>query len=204
MRVFWRPESSGIDYALEHLQQGKRVVLGIHADAYKVGAGFMCGGKQGVEEEACSRSNYFFSLQAASKQAEAAKMADAKGKLFHIPNDGLVVSPGVEFYCDGVQEGYAPLHRPVVMPAIMSFSAPEINMNDEEISGSAERAEQFLVKQYSQRFLLLLHEASVLEADVIVIPTPADVVKFNVARQAMMAVAPMLEHGVSMVIMTPS
>jgi len=96
------------------------------ASAFHVGGGFLSGGRHALEEALCTQSTLFSSLrQAWEQQKQGTKDATAKtgSKFRYIPMDGVIVSPKVDFFRLGSDEGYKFIERPPQLAAVISVAA---------------------------------------------------------------------------------
>jgi len=119
-------EGTGVEVATRRARSGQAVALVSAASAYKVGGGFFRGGRHASEEALCTQSTLIFSLLAARRQAQERRLCDCSGVRIHIPEDGVVVSPGVEVFRHGSSQGYATDER-TWLAGVLSVSMPNLN-----------------------------------------------------------------------------
>jgi len=123
--------------AIERTHAGKKVVLVNAASAYHAGGGFITGGRHTLEESLCTQSTLFQSLEVASRKAEKGNIglpAHVKRRRLpngnleswhcHIPAKGAILSPGVEFFRAGPDQGYGFLREAVQVCCIVSVAMP--------------------------------------------------------------------------------
>merc|ERR1711990_120926 len=90
---------SAIEKAETMAQEGFKPATVSAASAYHSGGGFTSGGRHALEEAFCSQSTLYPSLQ---------QVVEAQsGKQTHIPEDGVIISPDVEIFRKGTDQGYA-------------------------------------------------------------------------------------------------
>lgn len=168
--VLWHSRETVLEIAARRAQQGKRVVAISAGSAYHVGGGFLTGGRHALEEAMCMQSTLFFSLQRAAQKAQERDLRDAQGNRIHIPEDGAILSPGVEVFRDGTAAGYAPCaHGRTWLAAVISVAMP--NMNPNMTDCPTEHRSKSAMKTLVERKLhAVLQGAARVDAEVIVVP----------------------------------
>lgn len=107
------------------------------ASAYHGGGGFKTGGRHALEEAICVQSTLHGSLRRAASQAKALGVvppawvtttpeSESKWEPY-IPDDGVIVSPLVEVFRGGTNEGYPFETQAVTLDAIISVAMPNCN-----------------------------------------------------------------------------
>lgn len=161
---------------------GKRVVAVNAASAYHSGGGFKTGGRHALEEAMCVQSTLYFSLRQAARLAESAgvvvpdwvqpaqKLSGAEW-LEHIPDDGAILSPYVEVFRGGTNDGYPFEDRAVVLDAVVSAAMPNCNnrMSDSPVDAHPDPEEYKAQLQRKWRAILTA-AARYTEADTLVVP----------------------------------
>jgi len=140
-RTAWFRHASGaaLNVALERARAGLPVALVSAASAYDVGGGFEVGGRHALEEALCMQTTLFQSLLIASTQARLqgvvppascrpCRQADGSPWRCHVPEDGAVLTPCVEVFRGGTEEGYPFLPSAVRLGAIVSVAMPNLNL----------------------------------------------------------------------------
>jgi len=168
--VVWHSEGTVLEAALSRARQGFRVVAVSAASAYQVGGGFLSGGRHALEESICTQSTLFFSLLRAAQLAADRDLRDQQGTRVHIPEDGAILSPGVEVFRDGTEHGYPPCGQGRVwLEAIISVAMPNMNpsLADAPFDWRSKHERELLVER---KFHAVLQGAAVVDAEVLVLP----------------------------------
>ena len=125
-------EVSLSDVILE-LSKSQPVTLLLAGNAYAVGGNFTNGGLASLEEALCIQSTLHMSLRRAAKMAEDIAVDPprwaAKDQPFqpYIPGDGVIISPFVEFFRAGPENGFAFLKTVVDLNAVLTIAMPNCN-----------------------------------------------------------------------------
>lgn len=112
--------------------RGKVAVLGA-ASAYHPCGGFRTGGRHALEESMCVQSTLGVSLQRAVFLSRHGSMKVSspprvgKGWFCYIPENGAILSPHVEVFRTGSNQGYAFLQTPQELAAVVSVAMPNKN-----------------------------------------------------------------------------
>jgi len=185
--------STAVDEALARVREGHKVAVAIPASPQRIGGNFLSGGPHGQEEEFCVRSNLYLSLQEAERQAIAKNLCDAEGHCIHIPENGVVVSPGIKVFRKGPSMGYAALLAPVKLTAVISFSIP----------CPPTPLQRWRVR-LEQTFEMALREATKVGADVLVLSLTCgkDLHQAWMAREALDVALLAAHHQVKEIILT--
>eukprot|EP00930_Biecheleria_cincta_P011443 TRINITY_DN11425_c0_g2_i3.p1 TRINITY_DN11425_c0_g2~~TRINITY_DN11425_c0_g2_i3.p1 ORF type:complete len:521 (+),score=71.42 TRINITY_DN11425_c0_g2_i3:97-1659(+) len=164
--------SSGLlmDVALSRVRAGFDVVIVNAASAYHTGGGFTTGGRHALEESICMQSTLYQSLLNAKQQACRRGMAspsccmpplDSSGKPWqsYIPQDGCIVSPSVEVFRAGTNEGYAFADRVQTLAAVVSVAMPNttVGLHDAPVDVPADLSEYSALLVH--KFLAVLQAA---------------------------------------------
>jgi len=159
-------DSTAFETAVEQARSGKsRVAVVIEGSADMPGGGFLVGKPHGDEEEACARSTLFISLREAARRAKVESLCNAAGRPVHIPEDGAVLSPGVEVFRKGAHKNYASMVEPARLAAVLSVSMPQLGGRREVPRGSA-----FLPaykRLLEQKFEMVVQGINRVRADVV-------------------------------------
>ena len=124
-------EISLTDVILE-LSKSQPVTLLLAGNAYSVGGNFTNGGLASLEEALCIQSTLHMSLRRAAKMAEDLGVEPprwaAKDQPFqpYIPGNGVIISPFVEIFRAGPENGFAFLQT-VVDLAVLTIAMPNCN-----------------------------------------------------------------------------
>lgn len=151
-----------IQLAAELTQEGLRPAAVNAASAYHAGGGFTSGGRHALEEAFCSQSTLYPSLQ----QVVGAQ----SGKQTYIPEDGVIISPDVEIFRKGTDQGYALQMKPVAIAAVISVAMYNKNHNvrDAPVDAPEDNAAYELGTQH--KLQALVHAAVLSNADALVLP----------------------------------
>lgn len=100
-------------------------------DQFRPGGAFFTGLVPGEEEQACTRSNFFFSMLEAQRAARLVKLQDHLGDAPHIPDDGAVQCLDVVVLRDEAvasslgEGGFAPYRNYIQVPVVFAISVPQ-------------------------------------------------------------------------------
>lgn len=116
-----------LDAALE-LRERYRNSVGIvsAASGYHCGGGFLGGGRHALEEALCVQTTLFGSLAKVEQQVlddhntKEASLGDG-GDLLYIPEDGVILSPLVEVFRGGSDQGYPFMEKPALLACCISL-----------------------------------------------------------------------------------
>ena len=100
--------------------QSISILLG--ADAFQVGGNFTKGGVVGVEEALCIQSTLQMSLRRAATLAERQGISDTSDS--YIPEGGVILSPKIQFFRAGPEEGFRFLEEPFDVAAVVTVAMP--------------------------------------------------------------------------------
>jgi len=138
----WKRAACGksADLAIDRARAGLKVALVNAASAYHMGGGFMTGGRHALEESLCMQSTLFQSLEVAGRKAEQEhigpppcvgpkRLQDGTEESWHchVPVKGAILSPSVEFFRAGTNEGYTFQSEATEVCAIVSVAMPNCN-----------------------------------------------------------------------------
>jgi len=93
-----------------------RIAVVSAASAYHCGGGFTTGGRHALEEACCIQSTLFESLEQIQEQILGAAAVHS-GRPY-IPFDGAIISPSVEVFRHGSDEGYSFMDEPFTLTVI--------------------------------------------------------------------------------------
>lgn len=163
-----------IRLAAELAQEGFYPAVVNAASAYHAGGGFTTGGRHALEEAFCSQSTLYASLQRAVEAQ--------KGKRMHVPEDGVIISPHVEIFRKGTDQGYALQMKPVAIAAVISVAM--YNRNHSVRDAPVDAPEDSAAYELGTRHKLqaLVHGAILANADALVLPDVGCGVFHNDAR----------------------
>eukprot|EP00930_Biecheleria_cincta_P008385 TRINITY_DN109815_c0_g1_i1.p1 TRINITY_DN109815_c0_g1~~TRINITY_DN109815_c0_g1_i1.p1 ORF type:complete len:586 (+),score=83.22 TRINITY_DN109815_c0_g1_i1:56-1813(+) len=158
-----------LDAAVGRARLGVKVAAVNAASAYQVGGGFLSGGRHALEEAMCMQSTLFVSLQQAARLAAAKRLTDQRGRRLHIPEDGAVLSPGVQVFRKGTSCGYAPCLEATCLAAVVSVAMPNVNPCNSS-SPMEWRSPEEQVLLVERKLHAVLQGAALVEAEVLVVP----------------------------------
>lgn len=170
-----------MDVAIDRTENGQKVALVNAASAYSAGGGFLVGARHALEESLCMASSLYKSLQAIEVKAKQMKLKapdnvvpcrNRCGEAWtcHIPEDGVVLSPGVEVFRGGTFQGYPFLPAVTKLVAVISVAMPNNNskVSDSPVDMPVEPAKyEKLVKS---RFRAMAAAAVDVGAKALVVP----------------------------------
>eukprot|EP00930_Biecheleria_cincta_P028191 TRINITY_DN19662_c0_g1_i2.p1 TRINITY_DN19662_c0_g1~~TRINITY_DN19662_c0_g1_i2.p1 ORF type:complete len:621 (+),score=112.39 TRINITY_DN19662_c0_g1_i2:31-1863(+) len=158
---------SAIDQAVKLQLQGYRVATVNAASAYHAGGGFTTGGRHALEEAFCSQTTLYPSLK---------KVLDASGPSHHgrhhahIPEDGVILSPNVEIFRKGSDQGYQLLGQPVEVSGVISMAMYNRNAKVGDAPCDAPLDPAAYAEGVRQKFTMLFHAAALSGADCVIVP----------------------------------
>ena len=105
------------------LKTDQSISMLLGADAFQVGGNFAKGGVVGVEEAMCIQSTLQMSLRRAAKLAERQGIGDTSDS--YIPEGGVILSPKVQIFRAGPEEGFRFLEEPFDVAAVVTVAMPK-------------------------------------------------------------------------------
>ena len=105
------------------LKADQSISMLLGADAFQVGGNFAKGGVVGVEEAMCIQSTLQMSLRRAAKLAERQGIGDTSDS--YIPEGGVILSPKVQIFRAGPEEGFRFLEEPFDVAAVVTVAMPK-------------------------------------------------------------------------------
>eukprot|EP00927_Polykrikos_kofoidii_P027772 TRINITY_DN24329_c0_g1_i1.p1 TRINITY_DN24329_c0_g1~~TRINITY_DN24329_c0_g1_i1.p1 ORF type:complete len:447 (-),score=65.94 TRINITY_DN24329_c0_g1_i1:275-1615(-) len=172
-----------LEAATKLASSGKHVVAVNAAAAYHSGGGFLTGGRHALEEAMCIQSTLYTSLERAERLAEAAGVKapewakpDTRGKggspwHAHIPQDGCVLSPNVEVFRGGTNDGYPFEEQPVALDGVVSVAMPNCNERMSDSPTDAHPETKGYMEQLTQKWrATLIAAARYTRAECLVVP----------------------------------
>ena len=165
--------------AADRAKAGRRVAVVSAASAYHAGGGFNAGGRHALEEALCMQSTLYLSLERAAELASAQgvpspaaadppRRRDGEPWRCHIPRDGVVLSPHVEFFRGDTSEGY-PFSPQTFEATVVSVAMPNCAPNLEDAPVDVPNALEYEAL-LGQKFAALLGAAALEGADCLVMP----------------------------------
>lgn len=145
-----------------------KVALVNAASAYHCGGGFTTGGRHALEEALCSQSTLFASLH--GKSSKSMEGGSELSQKCYIPIDGCIVSPHVEFFREGTQQGYRLLNDVVELAAVVSVAMFNCNPSVRDSPIDAPKDQTAYEQGIRKKFEALVHGLAFSGADVIVFP----------------------------------
>lgn len=164
-------DTTVLEVAVERRREGHRVVAVNAASGYQLAGGFLTGGRHALEESMCTQSTLFFSLQQAAIRAAESNLCDAQGTRLHIPEDGAILSPGVEVFRQGSAQGYAAFENggSLILDAVISVAMPNMNPNMQDCPMDWRNKAQ-RERLVERKLRTVLQAASMMDAEVVVLP----------------------------------
>lgn len=149
------------EVGIQEASTGKKVVLFNGASKYRAGGGFICGGRHAMEESLCCQSSLYLSLQRAIGLSEFA---------YHVPDDGVVLSPYVEVFRTGVYDGYEFRKDVVLLEGVVSIAMwnKNLTVNDAPVDAPSDPEEYRATVE--QKFSAAFEAALSLNPELIVVP----------------------------------
>lgn len=160
------PPGQLMSVAVECARSGMRVALVNAASGYHVGGGFLTGGRHALEESLCTQSTLLSSLRAASESSWGGG-ATANS---YIPTDAAVLSPGVEVFRGGTNDGYEFWPQAEYLAAVVSIAMPNCNpdVRDAPVDVPPSRDDYFAL--LAHKFAAVLAAAALVNATCLVVP----------------------------------
>lgn len=160
---------------------GAPVALVNAASAYNAGGGFVSGGRHALEESLCMQSTLFQSLKVAKEQASRSGVLapascmppfklDGSPWECYIPEDGVVLSPDVEFFRGGSSEGYPFLPKAQCLTAVITLAMPNCNQRVRDAPVDAPSSRDAYFSLLVTKFTAVLSAAVQVGAQSLVIP----------------------------------
>lgn len=151
-----------IEKAAEMTQQGRRVATVNAASGFHAGGGFTSGGRHALEEAFCSQSTLYPSLDKA--------VGEANGKTPYIPVDGAILSPSVEVFRRGSDQGYILMTETVPIAGVVSVAMYNKNsqVRDAPVDAPSDNAAYELGVKHKMQ--AMAHAAAFAGADAIIVP----------------------------------
>jgi uncharacterized protein (TIGR02452 family) len=156
--------------------EGKRVVAVGAASAFHAGGGFETGGRHALEEAMCVQSTLYESLLKCYEMAKDANVMPPdwvkQGRWEqHIPDDGVFLSPKVEIFRKGSDEGYEFMDAPALLEAVVSVAMPNRNPGMRDSPVDAHPDPDMYKQQLKRKWrAVFTAAASFTEARTLVIP----------------------------------
>mmetsp|Transcript_11088 Transcript_11088/g.24439 ORF Transcript_11088/g.24439 Transcript_11088/m.24439 type:complete len:537 (-) Transcript_11088:146-1756(-) len=160
------PRSTPPDKAVELARQSYRVALVSAASGYCPGGGSTKGGRHALEEALCLQSTLFDSLR------EVQDKLVKEGKPYQIPEDGVILSPLVEFFRGGSDQGY-PLYggrETLELASVVSMAMYNRNPQVRDSPLDAPLKPEDYELGVEKKFSAALHAAVLSGADSLVLP----------------------------------
>lgn len=163
--------------AVARCSTGRRVVAVNAAAAYHAGGGFSTGGRHALEEAFCVQSTLYASLAMTQRGAvhevpswvRPAVRYDGSQWASHIPNDGVILSPSVEFFRSGTNEGYA-FEDEAVSVDVVSVAMPNCNTSMTDTPVDRHPEHKGYLSQLKQKWRAVVVAAGCTDADCLVVP----------------------------------
>jgi len=152
-------DGNPIDLAVQLTLQGHRVVTVNAASGYHVGGGFTTGGRHALEEAFCSQSTLYKSLTAIPSPNKP-----------YIPADGCLLSPEVEIFRRGSDQGYQLYLKPTKIAGVVSVAMYNRNPRVRDAPMDAPDSQAEYEEGIRKKFVALFHAAASVKADVLIIP----------------------------------
>ncbi|CAE7467504.1 unnamed protein product, partial [Symbiodinium necroappetens] len=181
-----------LDVAVEEALRGQKVVAVNAASAYHAGGGFQTGGRHALEEAMCIQSTLYASLAKGVELAEQAKIRvppwvqppkrpkDGQDWVSHLPDDGALLSPAVEVFRSGTNNGYAFQEKAVCLEAVVSVAMPNCNAKMSDSPVDAHPDQEKYAEQLADKWRAVMAAASSRpDANVLVVPDAGCGVFFN-------------------------
>lgn len=153
-----------VEKAMDLCREGLSVAIVSAASGYHAGGGFATGGRHALEEAMCTQSTLYGSLEKVEKD-----MAD-RGQSYRIPEGGVIVSPSVEFFRNGTDQGYPIYSEPREVAAVVSLAMYNKNprVRDSAVDAPADEAEY--AQGVARKFEAMAHGAVLAGANALVLP----------------------------------
>jgi len=122
------PNMSAFDSAIDQRRRfGKRSAATVLCAVDVVGGGFFAGHTVFLEEEAQMRSDLYNYLHEAGAVAAHLKLTDSRGRVKHLPDDGVLECRDVKVFREGWERGFQPLDKPVQLDAVFCYGIVNLN-----------------------------------------------------------------------------
>lgn len=154
-----------IERAAEFTLEGFSTVTVNAASAYHAGGGFTTGGRHALEEAFCSQSTLYPSLEG----VVAAMGAHDEG-VPHIPVDGVILSPHVELFRRGSEQGYVVHPRVVKIAGVVSVALYNRNPQVKDSPLDAPKDKAAYERGVRDKLKAMVHAAILAGADAIIVP----------------------------------
>jgi len=151
------------DDAVVNAAAGKEVAVVVVSSQFRVGGNFLTGLSHDVEEEVCSRSNLYFHLRQAAREARRLKLTSSGGYEVHIPDDGSIMSKDVLVFRKGKDQGYAGRRQTVQIRGVFSISWPC------RTPGVPAPPDAFLTGALTKKFITVLEGCNEINADLLIV-----------------------------------
>ena len=158
--IYHEFDESSLTEILLGLAADRSVTLLSAGSPYKVGGNFTEGSAFELEEMLCTQSTLQMSLRRASKMASEhgvtapmnARPINGKTSWeVHIPEYGAVLSPNVEVFRAGPEDGFPFLEGPLVLSAVISVAMPNCNQDlPDEPCDAPESTEEYQRQLYAK------------------------------------------------------
>lgn len=165
-----------LENAVKVSKAGKKAVAVNAASAYSVGGGVMSGGRHALEESCCITSTLLASLQKAqwdqlqSPEEHDGPWHDSEAFHAHVPVDGCIVSPFVEVFREGSNDGYGFLDAPVKLQGVCSVAMFNMNPRVSDSPLDAPRDFKTYCQQAKLKFRSVAMGALEMGAEVLICP----------------------------------
>jgi uncharacterized protein (TIGR02452 family) len=165
-----------IEKAAELTLQGSKVVVVSAASAYHAGGGFTSGGRHALEEALCSQTTLYHSLKRIAAEAEAKPYKgpsvwhEGRQLHAHIPVDGAILSPHVEFFRRGTDVGYPCHPQTTVIAGVVSIAMFNKNRKVKDAPCDAPARQEDYQAGVRRKFEVMLAAAARMGADAIIVP----------------------------------
>eukprot|EP00913_Durusdinium_trenchii_P027802 g26070.t1 len=174
-----------LDAAVKVSKEGRKAVAVNAASAYSVGGGVMSGGRHaledtGIAESCCITSTLLASLQKAQwdqlqtpeepRPDERGHWHEAEAFHAHVPVDGCILSPFVEVFREGSNDGYGFLASPVKLQGVCSVAMFNMNPRVSDSPLDAPRDFKTYCHQVKLKFRSVATAALEMGAEVLVCP----------------------------------
>lgn len=169
-----------LEEALQLARRGHRVAAVSAASAYHLGGGFLSGGRHALEEATCVQSTLYESLNKAVSLVDDVPLAtwvkpkskpSGEAWTAHIPQDGVILSPYVEVFRSGTNDGYEFLKNATALEAVISVAMPNCNKKMSDSPVDAHPDAKVYEEQLKTKWLSVLTAAAhYTAAEVLVIP----------------------------------
>mmetsp|Transcript_66743 Transcript_66743/g.118078 ORF Transcript_66743/g.118078 Transcript_66743/m.118078 type:complete len:485 (-) Transcript_66743:87-1541(-) len=168
-RIEWKfhddDTTDSITMAVDTAMTGQRTVLLNPASAYIIGGAFSKGGKAGLEECLCFQSSLHTSLLQASELPPQRGLSEA-----YIPDNSVVLSPQVEVFRGGAEDGFPFEDETTVLTAVVSVAMPNNNPKLKDVPVDRPASEDQYLNVVRAKLTAALVAASSVKASILVVP----------------------------------